>query len=127
MVMGRGERNELIGDTPTYGHFAAVGSVPTAIRLRTAAAYLRAVRLHAEAVALVQEQQQLEAVVARVAGTTVGAYYDDLRESTGLVALDSLLGNAAVEIATPGGGLWCGGPVRPWPDSAWPLDAATAS
>jgi hypothetical protein len=75
----------------------------------------------------VAEQQQLESVVASVAGTTVGAYYDDLRESTGLVALDSLLGNAAVAISAPGGGLWCGGPVRPWPDTAWPLDAATAS
>jgi hypothetical protein len=125
--MGRGERDKVIGDATTYGRFAAIGGVPTATRLRMAAAYLRAARLHAEAVALVQEQQQLEAVVARVAGTTVGAHYDDLRESTGLVALDSALGNAAVEIATPGGGLWCGGPVRPWPESAWPLDAATAS
>lgn len=124
--MGRGEQDR-IGTSTRYDTFGAGGGIPTAARLRAAAAYLRAVRLHAEAVALVAEQQQLEAIVAGVAGTTVGVWYDELRESAGLLALDSVLGNTAVEIAAPGGGLWCGGPVRPWPESAWPLDAANAS
>jgi hypothetical protein len=101
-----------------------VDGVPATVRLRTAAAHRRAMRLHAEALALVREQQELESAVVAVAGADVGATYDVLRETTGLAALDSVLGNAAVEIAAPGGGLWCGGPPRPWPDTAWPLDAA---
>jgi hypothetical protein len=114
-----------------FGAGSGVGGlgrqVPTAVRLRAAAAYLRAARLHAEARAVVEEQHLLEAAVVDATGIAAGtAAHDDVREATGLVALDSVLGNAAVLISAPRGGLWCGGPVRPWPDSAWPLDTANA-
>lgn len=124
--MGRGDHN-MIGIGGRTDGLGGPGAVPTAVRLRTAAAFLRAARLHAEAAALVAEQQKLEAVVLDVAGGRVGDHHRDLRDATGLVSLESVLGNTAVEISSPGGGLWCGGPARPWPDSAWPLDAATAS
>ena len=42
-------------------------------------------------------------------------------EATGLVALESVLGNAAAVISVAGGGLWCGGAPRPWPETAWQL------
>jgi hypothetical protein len=124
--MGRGD-HDMIGIGGRMHRLDGSGAVPTAVRLRTAAAFLRAVRLHAEAAALVDEQQKLEAVVLDVAGGRVGDHHRHLREATGLLSLESVLGNAAVELSAPGGGLWCGGPARPWPDSAWPLDAATAS
>jgi hypothetical protein len=122
--MRRREQN-MIG-VAGAGHTAG-GVVPTAVRLRTAAAFLRAVRLRAEAAALAAEQQHLESVVRDVAGAAVGDRHRGLCEATGLAALESVLGNAAVELSAPWGGLWCGGPARPWPETAWPLDAATAS
>ena len=119
------------GSGHAVGGFGGAGGigrqVPTAVRLRAAAAYLRGARLYAEAQALVEEQRLLEAAVVDATGVpAASAAHDEVRDATGLVALDSVLGNAAVLISASGGGLWCGGPVRPWPDSAWPLDTANA-
>ena len=87
-----------------------------ATRLRAAEAYHRSLRLLAEAETLVREQQLLECELVAAAGTDVGWPYDDLRQATGLAALDSVLGNVAARIAAAGGGLWTGGPPKPWPD-----------
>lgn len=105
--------------TPGSGAREGADDVMVIVRLRAAAAYRRALRLLTEAVALVEEQQELEEAVTAVAGTDDGWMRGALREATGLAALDSVLGNAATEIAAPGGGLWCGGPPRPWPEEVW--------
>ena len=88
--------------------------VTVAVRLRAADAHRRALRLLADTVELVREQQRLEQVLADAMGDS-GWAYEAGREASGLVALDSVLGNAAAAIAEAGGGLWCGGPPRPWP------------
>ena len=87
-----------------------------ATRLRAVEAYQRAVQLLSEAETLVREQQVLESEVVATAGTEAGWPYEDLRRATGLEALDSVLGNVAAHIAAAGGGLWTGGPPKPWPD-----------
>jgi hypothetical protein len=89
--------------------------VTVAVRLRAAEAHRRALRLLEDTVELVREQRRLERDLAVAVGDDSGWAYDVGREASGLVALDSVLGNAAAEIAEAGGGLWCGGPPRPWP------------
>jgi hypothetical protein len=87
---------------------------------RIALAHRRARRLLDEATLLVREQVELESAVGGRAVADDDVFYE-LREATGLVALDSVLGNAAAMISAAGGGLWCGGGPRPWPETAWQL------
>ena len=87
---------------------------------RIALAHRRARRLLEEATLLVREQVELESAVGGRAVADDDVFYE-LREATGLVALDSVLGNAAAIISAAGGGLWCGGSPRPWPQTAWQL------
>jgi len=87
---------------------------------RIAAAHLRARRLLEEATVLMREQVDLESAVGGRAVADDDVLYE-LREATGLVALESVLGNAAAVISAAGGGLWCGGAPRPWPETAWQL------
>ncbi|HLM62761.1 MAG TPA: hypothetical protein VK306_00560 [Acidimicrobiales bacterium] len=96
-------------------------TVPTDVRRRIALAHQRAQRLLAEASSLVLEQQQLEGSIVAVGAVAGEDAWDELRNATGLAALDSVLGNVAADISAPGGGLWCGGPPRPWPATAWPV------
>jgi hypothetical protein len=96
--------------------------LPPAMLRQIAEAYLRAHELLSEAAVLVRQQQELEGALIAMGGFDDEDNYDHLRESSGLTALDSVLGNAAAAISAPGGGLWCGGPPRPWPDTAWGLD-----
>src|SRR5215217_67214 len=85
-------------------------AVPADVRRRVAEAHERACRLLAEASALVQEQQLLEGSILALGVVEGEDVWDELREATGLAALDSVLGNVAADISAPGGGLWCGGP-----------------
>ena len=102
-------------NTTAPGSPRGADDVTVAIRLRAADAHQRALRLLADTVELVREQQFLEHALADAVGGDCGWAYDAGREASGLVALDSVLGNAAAAIAEAGGGLWCGGPPRPWP------------
>jgi hypothetical protein len=101
-------------------------TVPADVRRRIALAHQRAQRLLAEARLLVHEQQQLEGIVA-LAAVDGEDGWQELRDATGLAALDSVLGNVAADISAPGGGLWCGGPPRPWPATAWPVPEPAAA
>lgn len=96
--------------------------LPPALLRQIAEAHRQAHKLLREATVLVRQQQELEGALIAMGGFDDEDNYDHLREASGLVALDSVLGNAAVAISTPGGGLWCGGPPRPWPETAWQLD-----
>ena len=96
--------------------------VPAEVRRRVALAHRRSQRLRAEADALVREQQELEGAIVALGAVAGEEGWQRLREACGLATLDSVLGNAAAGISAPGGGLWCGGPPRPWPASGWHLD-----
>jgi hypothetical protein len=106
------------GATPAL----TVDDVPSAVLQRIAAAHRQAQALLREASIVVREQQELEGILIALGGIEDEDAWNDLRQQTGLVALDSMLGNVAVAISAPGGGLWCGGPPRPWPSTAWPLE-----
>jgi hypothetical protein len=97
--------------------------VPPEVRRRVALAHRRSLRLLAEASALVREQQELESAIVALGAVEGEDGWQGLREASGLAALDSVLGNTAADISAPGGGLWCGGPPRPWPATGWDLDA----
>jgi hypothetical protein len=101
---------------------APVEQIPPAVLRRIAHAHKRAQRLLHEATLLVEEQQDLEGIVVGHGAAEDEDGYNHVRETTGLVSLDSMLGNVAAVISEPGGGLWCGGAPRPWPITAWPLD-----
>jgi hypothetical protein len=96
--------------------------LPPAMLRQIGEAYLRAQRLLSDAAVLVRQQQELEGALIAMGGFDDEDNYDYLRETTGLGALDSVLGNAAAAISAPGGGLWCGGPARPWPETGWDLE-----
>ena len=98
-----------------------------ATRLRAVDAYQRALRLLTEAETLVREQQVLESELVATAGTDAGWPYEDMRRETGLEALDSVLGNVAAHIAAAGGGLWTGGPPKPWPDLPFEAEPPSAN
>ncbi|HEY8525100.1 MAG TPA: hypothetical protein VIL48_09065 [Acidimicrobiales bacterium] len=100
--------------------------LPPAMLRQIAEAYKRAQQLLSDAAVLVRQQQELEGALIAMGGIDDEDNYDYLREASGLTALDSVLGNAAVAISAPGGGLWCGGPPRPWPETAWKLDETEA-
>lgn len=101
--------------------------LPPAMLRQVAEAYQRAQRLLSDAAVLVRQQQELEGALIAMGGFDDEDNYDHLREVSGLAALDSVLGNAAAAISAPGGGLWCGGPPRPWPETAWPLGSPDAA
>jgi hypothetical protein len=105
-----------------YEHSAVdmLGEIPADVMRRVAHAHRRARRLLEEATLLVREQVELESVVGGRVVADDDLFYE-VREATGLVALDSVLGNAAAIISAAGGGLWCGGAPRPWPSTAWQL------
>ena len=107
-----------------YNHSAVdmLGDIPTDVLRRIAQAHRRARHLLEEASLLVREQIELESVVGARVVADDDLFYE-LRDASGLVALDSVLGNAAAIISAAGGGLWCGGAPRPWPATAWQLDA----
>jgi hypothetical protein len=96
--------------------------LPPAMLRQIAEAHHRAQQLLRDATVLVRQQQELEGALIAMGGFDDEDNYDHLREASGLTALDSVLGNAAAAISAPGGGLWCGGPPRPWPETAWKLD-----
>jgi hypothetical protein len=96
--------------------------LPPAMLRQIAEAYQRAQQHLSEAAVLVRQQQELEGALIAMGGFDDEDNYDHLREASGLTALDSVLGNAAAVISAPGGGLWCGGPPRPWPATGWNLD-----
>lgn len=100
----------------------SVEDVPPAVLRRIAMAHRRAQHLLLEVQMLVEEQQDLEGIMVALGAVEDEDGYNHLREASGLRALDSVLGNAAATISEPGGGLWVGGPPRPWPATAWPLD-----
>jgi hypothetical protein len=100
--------------------------LPPAMLRHVAAAYTRAQQLLSDAAVLVRQQQELEGALIAMGGFDDEDNYDHLREASGLAALDSVLGNAAATISAPGGGLWCGGPPRPWPETGWKLDETDA-
>jgi hypothetical protein len=106
-----------------YHHNAVdmLGEVPTDVLRRIARAHRRARHLLEEASLLVREQIELESSVGGRVVADDDLFYE-LRDATGLVALDSVLGNAAADISAPRGGLWCGGAPRPWPATGWRLD-----
>jgi hypothetical protein len=96
--------------------------LPPALLRQIAETYQQAQRFLREAAVLVRQQQELEGALIALGGFDDEDNYDHLRETSGLTALDSVLGNAAAAISAPGGGLWCGGPPRPWPETAWKLE-----
>lgn len=100
--------------------------LPPAMLRQIAEAYQRAQQLLSDAAVLVRQQQELEGALIAMGGFDDEDNYDHLRETSGLTALDSVLGNAAATISAPGGGLWCGGPPRPWPETAWKLGETDA-
>jgi hypothetical protein len=95
--------------------------LPPAMLRQIAEAYQRAQKLLTDAAVLVRQQQELEGALIAMGGFDDEDNYDHLREVSGLTALDSVLGNAAAAISAPGGGLWCGGPPRPWPETGFAL------
>ena len=97
--------------------------LPPAMLRQIAEVYQRAQKLFSDAAVLVRQQQELEGALIAMGGFDDEDNYDHLREASGLTALDSVLGNAAAAISAPGGGLWCGGPPRPWPETAFDLAA----
>ena len=100
--------------------------LPPAMLRQIAEAYQRAQQHLSEAAVLVRQQQELEGALIAMGGFDDEDNYDHLREASGLTALDSVLGNAAAAISAPGGGLWCGGPPRPWPQTGFDLTALKA-
>ena len=106
-----------------YHHSAVdmLGDIPADVLRRIAQAHRRARHLLEEATLLVREQIELESAVGGRVVADDDLFYE-LRDASGLVALDSVLGNAAAIISAAGGGLWCGGAPRPWPATAWQLD-----
>jgi hypothetical protein len=95
--------------------------LPLAMLRQIAETYQRAQKLLNDAAVLVRQQQELEGALIAMGGFDDEDNYDHLREVSGLTALDSVLGNAAAAISAPGGGLWCGGPPRPWPETGFQL------
>jgi hypothetical protein len=100
----------------------SLAELPPAMLRQIAEAHRQAHRLLQDATVLVRQQQELEGALVALGAIEDEDTYEHLREATGLVALDSVLGNAAVAISAPGGGLWCAGAPRPWPATAWQLD-----
>lgn len=116
---------ETVAD-PEASPALKLDELPPAMLRQIAEAYQRSHQLLREATVLVRQQQELEGALIAMGGFDDEDNYDHLREASGLTALDSVLGNAAAAISAPGGGLWCGGPPRPWPQTAWKLDEPEA-
>ncbi len=110
-----------VATEPEVSPALKLDDLPPALLRQIAEAYLRAQRLLSDAAVMVRQQQELEGALIAMGAFDDEDNYDHLREASGLTALDSVLGNAAAAISAPGGGLWCGGPPRPWPETGFDL------